>query len=68
MVKLEIYKCGNEVTLKDEIYGIITSINIRFNHVQYEISYMIKGEYKISWFEECEFKTNYNKIKIGFKK
>ena len=47
---------------------MITCISIKFDKVQYEISYFYLGEQKIVWLDENEFETNENKYKIGFKK
>lgn len=66
---LEIYSCGIIVNIKlTDIKGMITCISIKFDKVQYEISYFYLGEQKIVWLDENEFETNENKYKIGFKK
>ena len=55
--------CGN-------IVGMITAVVIRFEKVQYEITYESSGKFETTWMNEAEFKTmsEYEKIKIGFKR
>ena len=49
------------------IEGMITCQNIRFDKVQYEISYFNDGEQKTVWMNEGEFETDVKKQSIGFK-
>lgn len=70
MEKLKIIDCGTCVITKSQgIDAIITAINIRFEKVQYEISYFYNGDYKSVWLNEneFEFETKEAKNKIGFK-
>lgn len=63
---------GSQVEVKlSKIRGIVTGINIRAkNKICYEVSYMLEGEHKTPWLEECEITivTNKNFKKIGFLK
>jgi len=42
---MTVYPCGTEVILKrvPEIPGNITAIQIRFDYVQYEVTYYVQG-------------------------
>lgn len=67
---MKVYKCGSKaITVVGEIEGIITGINIRFERIQYELSYFQKGEHKSTWLEECEITCKVKERNIiGFKK
>jgi hypothetical protein len=66
--KIELYSCGTIVKIKlTDIQGMITCASIRFDRVQYEVSYFYSGEQKTLWLNENEFDTETNKQKIGFK-
>lgn len=69
--KIEIYPCGTMVhfTILD-VEAMITSINIRFGRVQYELSYPCEGQYRTTWVAVQEFTcmSPVKKQSIGFKK
>jgi len=65
---LELYKIGSKVQLADDVYGIITGINIRGdNYITYECGWWNGRSYDSKWFhgDEIEITTN-EKTKIGF--
>ena len=68
---MKVIPCGTIVTLKlnEEIKGMITALQVRFDRLQYEVAYEIAGEYKYLWVNEAEFelkdKNQFNEI--GFK-
>jgi hypothetical protein len=63
-----VYKCGIKViTVIGNIEGMITGVSIRFEKVQYEVSFFYDGEQRCYWMHEQEFITNEEKVKIGFK-
>lgn len=66
---MNIIKCGTPAITKiGQIESIVTSSNIRFNSVTYELSYFHNGDYKTVWLNENEFEIEHkSKIKIGFK-
>ena len=65
---IELIPCGTLVKLKiGEIDGMITGINIRWDNIQYEVTYYLNGEIKETWFNEFEFTTENNIKKIGYK-
>lgn len=67
---MEVFKCGTEVVTKSgKIEAIITAACIRFEKVQYELSYFLNGERKEVWLDEREFTTDSigNKIPVGFR-
>ena len=67
---IEVYPCGIMVTMiYGNITGMITAFCIRFDRVQYEISYFNLGEQQTIWVDEKQFNTcnSHNKINIGFK-
>lgn len=66
---MTVYPCGTEVILKrvPEIPGNITSIQIRFDYVQYEVTYYVQGvQYKIL-VDENEIIKDSKKQKLGYK-
>lgn len=66
---MTVYPCGTEVILKrvPEIPGNITSIQIRFDYVQYEVTYYVQGvQYKIL-VDENEIIRDGRKTKLGYK-
>lgn len=68
---MKIVKCGTDITTKlNNINGIITAACIRFNAVNYEVSYFNNGEYKQIWLSEAEFQVSNGSRKqiIGFNK
>ena len=67
---IEIIKPGSTIKTKlSNIEGIITGVTIRFNAVQYEISYFDNKGYRIIWMNEAEFETTISeRLKIGFVK
>lgn len=65
---IELFPCGTMVkTLVGQIDGMITASVIRFDKVQYEISYFHDGEEKTVWMHEQQFTSNAEKQSIGFK-
>ena len=61
------FPCGAMVKTKlSNIEGMITCQSIRFDKVQYEISYFNNGEQKTVWMNENEFETNTERKMIGF--
>lgn len=67
---MEVYECGKNVITKiGNVSGIITAACIRFEKVQYEVSYFLNGERKEVWLDEREFtlENESDKIQIGFK-
>lgn len=67
---MEIYKCGTLVTVKlANIKGMITCCSIRFDKVNYEITYFEGLLQRTIWVYETEFELNESETqKIGFKK
>lgn len=68
-MNMTIHDCGSEVRTKlGNNNGVITAVCIRFQGVQYEITYFFQGEYKVVWMNESEFLVDCgNKSGIGFK-
>lgn len=65
---LFLFPCGAMVKSKyGSIEGMITAQSIRFDKVQYEISYFNSGDQKTVWMNEEEFETNVEKRAVGFK-
>jgi len=66
---MKLIKCGTKAIIKlGNSEAIITGISIRFSTVSYELSYFINGEYKSTWFNECEFNVDErSNTVIGFK-
>ena len=66
---MNIHKCGSEIRTKFGNHnGIITAVCIRFQSIQYEVTYYFQGDYKVVWMNECEFFVDKeNKSGIGFK-
>lgn len=59
MKAIKIIKCGTMVTtVIGKIQGQITGVNIRFDRIQYEISYYNNGEIQTQWMNENEFNCN----------
>jgi hypothetical protein len=70
MNELFIIPCGTIVIIKlAHIEGIITCVAIRFDNIQYEITYYLGGEQHCIWAREPEFELakNVKKIKIGLR-
>ena len=66
---MKIIACGTRVTTKlNSIEGIITAISIRFDTVNYEVSYFAGQDYKQIWLNEAEFNFTTKKETIGFTK
>jgi len=64
---LLILPCGSIVKTKiGGIEGMITCQSIRFDKIQYEITYFTNNEQKCIWMNENEFETNVNRQIIGF--
>lgn len=65
---LEVLQSGTKVkTVIGNNEAIITGVCIRFDNVQYELSYFKDGEHKSFWVYESEFTTTVStKQKIGF--
>lgn len=68
-MELTVIGCGTEVESKvGSVKGMVTGKSIRFNDVQYEITYYDGSEFKNTWMREPEFiVTNGCKQKIGYK-
>ena len=66
---MKIYPCGIIVQMKlNKTYSMITAASIRFESVQYELTYFHNGEVKTVWCNEKEFEHQLNcKEDIGFK-
>jgi hypothetical protein len=66
---IEIHKSGTLAELKlGSVPAMITAASIRFENVQYELSYYHNGEMKTTWCNEKEFiVSNSEKQKVGFK-
>lgn len=68
MDNIKIRHCGSVVKTKiGSIEGMITCASIRFDKVQYEISYFVGGDQKSIWMNEDEFETIGGKQTIGYK-
>jgi len=66
-MKLKLYPCGTIVTIKlTKIEGIITCQSIRFDKVNYEITYYVNDEQRTILANEAEFETSAIKQPIGF--
>ena len=64
---LLLFPCGTFVRSKyGNIEGMITAQSLRFDKVQYEVSYFNNGEQKGIWMNENEFTTDVKKYAIGF--
>ena len=65
---ISVYPSGTIVKMKlADLDGMITCSAIRFDKVQYEVTYFNKGAYETVWMNENEFETNTHKNRIGFK-
>lgn len=66
---MEVIKCGTKVLTKiGHIEGMVTAVSIRFESVQYEVSYFHDGDIKTAWVREGEFDVeDGKKIPIGFR-
>jgi effector-binding domain-containing protein len=69
---MKVFRCGlNVITRNGSIKAIITGINIRYERVNYEISYFFDGIYKSVWLDQDEFhviaKQKDVYLTIGFK-
>jgi hypothetical protein len=69
MTCIEAFPCGTLITTKiGKVQAMITAATIRFNSVNYEVSYFLDHEYKSAWLNESEFSTDGEKtMEIGFK-
>lgn len=69
MSHILLIKCGAKaITKVGQIEGMVTGINIRFDRIQYELTYLFNGEIKVTWFHEEEFDLSADdKIKVGFR-
>jgi len=66
----EVIPCGTQIkTIIGGIVGMITAICIRFDDVQYEISYFASEEEKSVWMRPQQFVAyEFTASTIGFKK
>ena len=66
---MEIIPCGTLVnTIIGNVEGQITASCIRFDSIEYELSYIYCGEFKTIWVREEQLnKIEIVKQKIGFK-
>jgi hypothetical protein len=65
---LKVHSCGKKVkTVLSNVEGMITAFTVRFDYVQYEISYFHNGELRTMWMNESEFVISDKKDSIGFK-
>lgn len=66
---MDVIHCGTIVnTIIGNIEGQITASCIRFDTVEYEVTYIYCGEIKIIWVREEQLKKiEFVKQKIGFK-
>ena len=63
-----LFPCGSPIKTKyGNIEGMITAQSLRFDKIQYEITYFNSGEQKCIWMNENEFIANSDKCQIGFK-
>lgn len=68
MEKILIYPCGiNVCTRTGSLLGLITCSSIRFDKIQYEITYLNDGKFETVWMNENEFRSEGEKQYIGFK-
>lgn len=70
MTTIHAHRCGTAaVTIIGHIDCTISAVVIRFDRIQYELTYLNNGEFKTVWMNECEFivRNNEKKIAIGFK-
>jgi hypothetical protein len=69
MDNIEAYPCGTSVEIKIlKMEAMITCVAIRFDKVNYELSYFSNGEERLIWLNEKQFTTQSNKEVIGFRK
>jgi hypothetical protein len=69
MSETTIYKCGtNVLTVVGNKSGIISEVSIKYNIIQYNISYYEGNEFKSVWLPEQELIVNGEKQRIGYKK
>ena len=67
--EIKLYPCGTDVKLKlGDIEGMVTCNSIKFDKVQYEITFINNGTPHTTWVHEKEFsvKKKDTKKKIGF--
>jgi len=68
---MDVYQCGTLVTITlGQIPGVITAAEIRYETVNYEVSYFINGEYRCGFMHPSNFSVNDNQKpaeKVGFK-
>ncbi len=65
---INVFQCGTKVDTKiGKIQGMITCSSIRFDKVQYEITFNNDGKFETVWMNEEEFETIAIKQTIGFK-
>jgi len=70
MTEIQIFPCGTKVKpFLLGIEGMITSINICFDKVRYEISYFVGGKQESIWMNESEFElAKFQKLKLDINK
>jgi len=66
---ISIFPCGTKVKpMLLGIEGMITSVNICFDKVRYEVNYFVSGKQESIWMNESEFElSDRTKIKVGYK-
>lgn len=53
---MNLIKCGSEVRTKmGKVTAMITAVNIRFDKVQYELSFFVNDKIETIWMNENEF-------------
>ena len=68
MNSINVFQCGTKVsTLIGKIDGMITCSSIRFDKIQYEITFNNDGKFETVWMNQSEFETIAIKQTIGFK-
>ena len=65
---MKIYPCGISVKVTQlGLHAVIETVSIKFDSVQYEVSYFIEGKQQLIWLNEVQFTTTANKVTIGYK-
>jgi len=65
---ISVYPCGTKVNLvMGNIQAMITGVSIRFDKVNYEVSYFNGLEQKCIWVYEQEFTTDVKTKNVGYK-
>lgn len=64
-----VYRPGTKTIIGDDISGTITGVMIKFDAVEYNVSWWNGREYKTDWFPSKMINVDVNQqtLKVGFK-